>query len=268
MLTSMVCRYEHFETSWYEKWARQLGFFDPTFSRVLSYRKIWEWCGITQVLAERGMLAQGRRGCGFAVGKEPLVSLFASLGADVTATDRAHEHSEARWIETDNHARSAADLYQQEFLDEAAFARRVKFQPADMHSLEGVPAGQFDFVWSSCALEHLGTLSAGAEFVVQAMTLLKSGGVAVHTTEYNVSSNDDTVSAGLDVIYRRRDLEDLARRLRQDLCEVAPFDYDAGKRPYDLDYDVPPYFETGRKHIKLLNQGYVITSCLVIIRKG
>ena len=103
---------------------------------------------------------------------------------------------------------------------------------------------------------------------MKAMTLLKSGGVAVHTTEYNVSSNDDTVSAGLDVIYRRRDLEDLARRLRQDLCEVAPFDYDAGKHPYDLDYDVPPYFETGRKHIKLLNQGYVITSCLVIIRKG
>ena len=44
----------------------------------------------------------------------------------------------------------------------------------------------FDFTWSSCALEHLGTLAAGADFVVAQMDCLRPGGVAVHTTEFLV----------------------------------------------------------------------------------
>ena len=151
---------------------------------------------------------------------------------------------------------------------EATFARRVTFRPVDMRSLGGIKKEQFDFLWSSCAFEHLGSLEAGADFVVQAMDLLKCGGIAVHTTEYNVSSDDDTLAVGPDVIYRKHDLEDLARRLRRHRCGMLPFDYDSGLHRYDLDYDVPPYYQTGRKHIKLVFQDHVVTSCLLIIHKA
>ena len=38
-------------------------------------------------------------------------------------------------------------------------------------------------------------------FIEGAMNLLKPGGIAVHTTEYNVSSNEETIMEGNDVIF-------------------------------------------------------------------
>jgi SAM-dependent methyltransferase len=268
MLKSMVCRYEHFLAPWYEHWAVKLGVYDPGLIQVASYRKYWEYCAIAQALAERGMLARGRTGCGFAVGKEPLVSLFASFGATIWATDLASEQTSEKWMQSGQHADGAADLYRPDLLTEEAFRGRVNFRHVDMRDLDGIPGEVFDFMWSSCAFEHLGTLQAGMDFVANSARLLKPGGVAVHTTEYNVSSNEETVTSGAGVIYRRQDLEKLRDRLRQSGCAVAPFDYDSGEHPYDLDYDVPPYYQSDRKHIKLLVQNYVVTSSLIIIRKS
>ena len=59
----------------------------------------------------------------------------------------------------------------------------MRFRAVDMNDIPPDLRG-FDFTWSSCALEHLGTLRAGADFVVEQMTCLRPGGVAVHTTEY------------------------------------------------------------------------------------
>src|SRR5204862_6154410 len=141
----------------------------------------------------------------------------------------------------------------------ATFEAQVEFRPLDMRDLSGLPRERFDFLWSSCALEHLGTLESGLEFVVRSTQLLKAGGVAVHTTEYNVSSDDDTITNGHTVIYRRRDLERLDRELRRVGCGVAPFDFDAGTHAYDLEFDYPPYKEHGRKHLKLLLGDHVAT---------
>ena len=80
-------------------------------------------------------------------------------------------------------------------MERSAFDSRVQFQPADMRTLEGL-TGKYDFVWSSCALEHLGTLQAGIDFVVKSASMLKPGGVAVHTTEFNVGSNTGTIELG------------------------------------------------------------------------
>jgi Methyltransferase domain len=263
-LTSMVCRYEHFLAPWYKHWALKLGFYEPGGH---IHRKYWEYCAIAQALDERGMLEHDRTGCGFAVGKEPLVSLFASHGPMIWATDLAPERTDGKWIKSGQHADVAADLYRPDLLTEEAFGRHVNFRHVDMRDLAGFPGQAFDFIWSSCAFEHLGTFQAGLDFVVNSTRLLKPGGVAVHTTEYNVSSNEDTVSSGSDVIYRRQDLEKLTDRLRRSDCAVAPFDYDSGEHSYDLNYDIPPYYQSGRKHIKLLFQNYVVTSCLIIIRK-
>ena len=69
------------------------------------------------------------------------------------------------------------------------FAQRVTFRPVDMNALPADLTG-FDFAWSSCALERLGTLEAGMDFVLAQMGCLRPGGVGVHPTEYLVSSNN------------------------------------------------------------------------------
>jgi len=54
----------------------------------------------------------------------------------------------------------------------------------------------FDFCWSASAFEHFGSIDQGLAFIERIIECLKPGGRAVHTTELNVSSNDDTVAEG------------------------------------------------------------------------
>lgn len=118
---------------------------------------------------------------------------------------------------------------------------------------------------SACALEHLGSLEAGARFMVDSAKLLKPGGVALHTTEYNVSSIDETVSTGDTVLYRKSDLERISANLRKEGAGLAPLDLEPGTHPYDLKYDTFPFHEGAKKHLKLELMGYVCTSVLLVV---
>jgi SAM-dependent methyltransferase len=266
----MVCRYEHFNEEWYLRWAARMRL-EPMGEELLRpnrniSRKAWEWCAISEALHERDMLREGRTGLGFAVGREPLPSVFAAQGADVVATDLGADNE--GWTLTNEYARSLEHLYHPNLVDRAAFDRHVSFRSADMSDLGSLEDESVDFVWSSCSFEHLGSLDAGLRFVCEAMRLVRPGGVAVHTTEYNVSSNTDTVEHGNNVIYRKQDIEKLEYSLRSHASALERVDYHAGTHRYDIDYDYPPYFMHGRKHAKLLLHSYVSTSILIIIHKG
>jgi len=102
------------------------------------------------------------------------------------------------------------------------------------------------------------------DFVVAQMACLRPGGVAVHTTEYLVSSNDATVQAGGTVFYRRRDIEELVARLRRAGHDV-DMDYSLGSTPDDVHVDVPPYTDV---HLRTELAGYVTTSLALIVTKG
>jgi SAM-dependent methyltransferase len=255
---------------WYVRWAEILKLEPDSLTldgsvRNIS-RKAWEWCAIAAVLEERAMLEAGRTGLGFAVGNEPLPSAFARHGVSVLGTDLASD--EAGWALTGEHAKSAEHLFHPDLVDRSAFDRCVRFQPADMRDLTGFASASFDFVWSSCSFEHLGSLHAGIQFVLDAMRLVKPGGVAVHTTEFNVGSNTDTWESGGSVIYRKQDIEELGYRLRRTSSGLEQVDFEAGTHRYDIEYDYPPYFKHGRKHVKLLLGPHISTSILLVIRKG
>ncbi len=272
MLTSMVCRSEHFRSDWYGEWAPALPLavygIDTAPQPQRPHRKAWEWCAIGQALQERGMLQAGRTGCGFAVGTEPLPAAFAARGVEVLATDQAATAEADAWRTTGQHAASLDVLYRPELIERPAFDRRVRFRPVDMRDLQLPWNERFDFLWSSCSIEHLGGLVAGMEFVEQSAQLLKPGGWAMHTTEFNVASDDETLATGDSVIYRRRDIRDLDYRLRRVGCGLSRCDFYAGDEPADLDYDLPPYGQTERQHVKLLLGGHVTTSMLLIVRRG
>ena len=268
MLISMACRYEQFLTDWYVKWCTALGYQAEVSPQVVvSYRKIWEFAAIIQALQERDMLAPGRKGLGFAVGQEPLSSFFANRGVEILATDLPDD-IEGHWTQTGEHAASLNALLHDGLVSAEDFRRLVRFTPVNMNDLAALPNGEYDFLWSSCAMEHIGNLEKGTEFVKNSMRLLKPGGVAVHTTEFNCSSNDATVEEGWNVIYRRRDIERLANELRLMRCGMETLDFGIGTHAYDIDYDEPPYFTRSIPHIKLLIDGHVSTSFLMVIQKG
>jgi SAM-dependent methyltransferase len=265
MLGSIVCRQEQFEEPWYREWETRMGLNPKPGDPVLN-RKPWEFAAVAQTLRERGMLEPGKRGLGFAVGTEPLPSLFASFGVEVVATDLQPRSRTARiWRRSNQHGDCAQALFKPDLIEQAAFDQRVCFMFVDMNGRWPWKDGSFDFVWSCCAFEHLGSLAAGLRFVERAAKLLRPGGVAAHTTEYNCSSNEGTVEKGPGVIYRRRDIERLDHRLRSGgRCLACP-DFWVGDGEHDRRFDIPPYFSGGRQHVKLEIDGYVATSMLVTV---
>ncbi len=258
MLKCQACTQATLTSSAFRRWTGEL-----RESPENMHRKIWEWDYIAQALHERGMLAPRRRGLGFAVGREPLAALFASYGCDVVATDAdSAEALRSGWAQSGQHAASAADLNARGICPADVFARAVTFRAVDMTRIPADLTG-FDFVWSSCAIEHLGTIALGRRFMTEMMRCLKPGGVAVHTTEFNVSSNADTIEAGHDVIFRKRDLVEMAAELLALGYEVRPFDFSVGNHPIDQFVDQPPY--KGQPHLKLRLGPFVSTSFGLIV---
>ncbi|HEY5257668.1 MAG TPA: class I SAM-dependent methyltransferase [Candidatus Baltobacteraceae bacterium] len=266
MLDSVVCRQAHFETDWYREWETRLDI-GPKGGQPTYHRKPWEFAAVAQTLRERGKLHAGMRGLGFAVGTEPLPALFAAHDVEVVATDLApSDLRKTDWARTNQHSDSTADLYRPDIVDPERFKKLVRFEYADMNGKWPWPEGSFDFVWSCCAFEHTGSLEKGVRFVLRSSKLLKPGGIGVHTTEYNCSSNDKTVRKGEAVIYRRRDIEDLDRRLRIEnrACLAKP-DFWPGDGEHDRNYDTPPYFTSGKQHIKFDFWHHVCTSMLLTV---
>ena len=259
MLRSCMCTQAQLESRMFQAWGARLG----ERPRHL-HRKVWEYCYISQALDERGLLGPGRRGLGFAVGQEPLPAMFASLGCDVVATDLdATEAGAQEWAARGMHADSLEALNGRGLCEPALFRERTSFRFVDMRALPPVAElGRFDFIWSACALEHLGTLERGEHFIFQSLRYLRPGGVAVHTTEYNVASNTSTITAGQSNIFRRQDLERIGADLRW-MGYGVDLDFADGDRPGDGVVDPWPY--TGEVHLKLLLEGYVATSFGLII---
>lgn len=263
---SSICQFEHFNSDWYARWAPHIGAVAGVDVNIpASYRKSWEWAAILEGISSRGMMFEGAKGLGFAVGQEPLSSVIAARGPTILASDFVEGQ---HWSESNEHAASLDALYWPGEITRELFNQRVSFRPINMAELSGLPSNEYEFLWSSCAFEHIGTLDDGLDFVVEAMRCLKPGGVAFHTTEINISSNDDTIADGGNCIYRKRDIELLDRRLRKIRCGLEPIDWNPGAHSYDLDYDHPPYFQNGKVHIKLEMDGHITTSFLLIAHKG
>ncbi len=212
------------------------------------------------------MLRPGRRGLGFAVGAEKLPALFASRGCEITATDLPGDDERRNlWAKTGQWVGELEALSRKRICDPEAFRERVTYRPVDMNHIPP-DLGGFDFTWSTCSFEHCGSLELGQTFLERQMDCLVPGGVAVHTTEFNLSSNDATVADGPCVIYRLRDIEEVCGRLTAAGHAVEPIDIDPGDHPLDTYIDEPPYGNV--KHLRLNLWGHASTSIAIIIRKA
>lgn len=255
---SRICTQAQVREPWFTAWCRVLG------EKPRAHRKLWERAYVAHVLDTLGLLAPGTRGLGFAVGREPLVALFAGRGCRVVATDLPPGAREARaWRVSGQLGQDLGDLRRDSLCDPNRFDELVTWRPVDMRSVPDDLRG-FDFCWSACALEHLGSLEAGMSFVERSLGTLRPGGVAVHTTEYNLGSDDGTVATGPTVLYRERDLLELAGRLEGTGHQVAALSLSPGNGVLDEYVDVPPY--SAEPHIRVWLRSFVTTSLAVVVR--
>lgn len=282
-LGSRACRQADIEHDWLRHWCGRLGIW-PAY-----HRKVWEVCFIAQAAWEAGALAPGRRALGFAVGREPLPSLLAAAGVDVVATDLPARDRRAReWVRTGQNAGAGGAaaarraLFRPDLIDAESFDARVAFRAVDMRRIPpNLLDGGFDLVWSACAMEHLGGLGRGADFVLRTMRCLRPGGVAVHTTEFNLDEAGGTLRRGGTVLYQRRHLDALAQRLAEAGHLMVPLDSMAGEGgPLDAFVDLPPFGDAPSEgdapaataagfsapHLRLSIRGYPATSVGILVR--
>lgn len=254
MLRSAFCTYEQLHSEEFQTWIRALG-----RSQERPHRKDWELGFIAAKFFARKPVRSSTKLLGFGVGVEPLPALFAAHGYSVLATDRPDEVPEWRG----QHSTRVESLERYDLLDDAAKSR-ITFQSVDMKAIPESLHGQFDFVWSTSSMEHLGSLSEAERFVGESLKCLKPGGVAVHITEasvYPLDSMPDDRGTVFFTVPRLYALLDRYGAYGGDDLDTRGF----GSHPADYYVDVAPY--TGAAHLKLLVDGFVTTSVALVFHK-
>ena len=260
------------ESDWVAHWCAELRV------PMIFHRKLWELAYLLQALHENGHIVPGARGLGFGCGEEPIPSYLAAHGVAVTVTDLAADAAQASgWAATGQHATSPDQAYRANLVDRATFDRLVNLRTVDMTAIPADLAG-YDFCWSICALEHLGSIAKGLAFIENAMATLRPGGLAVHTTEFNIAPDGPTIDDWATVLFKREHFTALAERLTAAGHTVAPLDFDIGDKPMDRFIDLPPWshdlpaewqrWHGQPAHLKIAFDGFVSTCFGLVIRKA
>ncbi len=254
--TSQLCTCNQFKESIYSDWCAKLHY------KPVLHRKQWEYIYILQSLKHCGVFYPGARGLGFGTGREPLPSCMAAAGISVIATD-APPNTAKEWSNSKQYTECLDTLFYEDVVEASLFKRFVRFEYADMNSIPD-SYREVDFCWSSCCLEHLGSIEKGIKFIENSLKTLRPGGVAVHTTEFNLSSNDETLEEGETVLFRMRDMKRLAYRLTAAGYNIRPFNFFPGSDDIDAFIDLPPYNHS--PHLKLQLSRFVTTSIGIIVQ--
>jgi hypothetical protein len=260
LTTSPRCRAAFWQEAWFQARLQDLGL--PT-DRL--HRKYFEMACIAQVYYER--IGYEGTACGFGVAHEPIPAELAACGCDVLVSNIAADTPEGRaWAAGGQHATALEGLPYAHVLSRARFLARTRWRDVDMRTLPS-DLGQFDLLWSSCALEHLGSRAAGLHFIIAAAQHLLPGGWAVHTTELNCSSTTHTIDSASTVLFVEPDLVWLGARLQQDGVTLLPLDLAPGTDPRDQIVDGPPY--QGDVHLNVEYRGFTTTCvALIMTREG
>src|SRR5947209_247307 len=195
------------ESDWVAYWASELQI--PVFY----HRKVWELAYVLQALYEERCIENGKRGLGFGCGVEAIPSYLASRGVHVTVSDLPPEARQREgWESSNQHAASLEQAFHAHLIDRDRFDALVTHRFIDMKAIPGEVTG-YDFCWSVCAMEHVGSIEQALAFVENALKTLRPGGVAVHTTEFNFLNERETIDNWNTVLPQRRHFEALASRL-------------------------------------------------------
>ncbi len=265
-----ACQGRHFQDPRFMHWAEVLGFDD------FPQRKAWEFAAIMETALLGGVLAEGKTAIGFGVGTEPITAALAAHGVRVTATDLPSSgDTTSEWAASLQHAASIDQLRFPGICNDEILNELVSFVPVDMNDLpETVTADSYDFVWSSCVIEHLGTPKLGFDFVLKSAELLAPGGMMIHTTEYELTNKEITQDYGHCAVYRAADFLELAQQFRE-LGFAVNIDLGISlampEERWISSFEIPGAYESGYEepaHLRLVIGDSISTSFAITVRRG
>lgn len=246
------------------------------------HRKQWEFFVISREILKHFNTIEGKNGLGFAVGQEILLEYFVKKGAKIIGTDLDINNANASdWKNTNQHL---SNFNLRGIVDKNIFDNSFTMDYVDMNNIpKKYLNSKFDFIWSSCALEHLGSIKNGLDFIKNSLGCLKSGGIAVHTTEYNLLSETEHCDHKYSSIYSKHDLLTLKNELELLGYKVLPINFNRENNPINNYVDTPNYCDgksvklceeimknpQNKCHINLLiHNRYVSTSIYIVIIKN
>ena len=259
MLNCSLAKWSDFNTKWFED------ILEETNHKKKPYRKLWEYNLCIQAFKERNLLQPGNKGLVFGVGSEWTVSYFANKGCKIVATDMSSNNEKANsWIKGNQLCTSLEQLYNPNLISRDKFDKLVSFENVDMNNIPQRLNG-FDFCWSLCALEHLGSGNHGFDFILNSLKCLKPGGWAFHTTEFDINSDCDIYETVDNVFYRKQEIETLVELLENKGFYIEPRNYELGNHINDYpNYEIQP----DKRRLKLFSAiDHLVTSISLIIYK-
>ena len=243
------------------------------------HRKQWEFFVIQKEIMEHyDFSIVDKQGLGFAVGQEVLIPYFVSKGAIIIGTDLDPNKEESKgWIETNQHLSNNIPL--KGIISENEFKKNFKTDFVDMNDIPKEYFNEnFDFIWSSCSLEHLGSTQKGFDFIFNSLKCLKPGGIAVHTTEYNLGSTTDHFEHPTSCVYSKVMILDLINKLEHIGYNVKPIQFEREDNAINNHVDSYPYvngktFDSCSKiltdyensHLNLLIHGDIISTSIYFV---
>lgn len=273
MLRPTDCIAKDFNSAWYKKWAKIVGF------PVAKHPKFWEIAAIAEVLESRGYLKPGKKGLGMGVGTEQLASVFAAKGVTVLATDQDPNQEKADKWDNGQLAGNLDNLFYEHIVDEKTFRKNVRYEHHDMTAYLPKYKNKFDFVWHNCVIGHLGSLEASVKQLKDSANYLKEDGTLVFTTELNLASLEETFEDNSDtVIWRLKDLEKLFLEMAELGMVAERFELRLGSDKYDtrVNYNhfnglsISPterLNDPTASEIKIPFAKYVLTQIILVFKK-
>lgn len=219
------------------------------------HRKKWEFAYVADAVLQRKTALETLSAIGFGVGSEPIPAWLVRRGIKVIATDLPSEE----WAASGQNSDSLTQLYRPSIIPNDVLSTRCEFLPLDMNSIPSHLHGIFDISWSCGSLEHIGGIEKGKQFILNQMKCLRPGGIAIHTTEFNLTSDYYTIHQSNLCAFRGLDFSDIERRLRAQGDKLIGLDLSKPDLVPTLDGDLHPALSIG---------GYTITSFALIIRRG
>jgi len=228
-----------------------------------------EYVFVSRIIDAIGLISAGggKKALGFAVGEERTVPFFAKHQVNVVATDLPpNDPQVAGWGGTHQHMSGAVEaMPRYGHVTKKQMREYVTQEWLDMNQMEKsdvwkTQLGSFDFVWSVCSVEHVGSIKLALEAMINSLQFLKLGGTAVHTTEFNLNQLVDTMDGPGTVIFRQSDAESLRACALRKGYEMPEICYDPGDGPIDMTVDLPPYHHDN--HLKLFLDNKYISTCI------
>lgn len=229
-----------FHTDWYQTWKQKLNLGDHI------HRKCWEIATICETLASAGMLNTNKKGIGYGVGNEPLLTLFTKMGCTILATDGLP----STWSTMNDQFHT--------------INQTIETRIVDMNWIQGaVQPNHYDFSWSICSMDHCGSTWLTKRFLLNQMNCLKKGGIATHTAEYTI--NTELPKIGTTTWLTWEDILDIQQLMTACGHHPAPIDWFIGDTLEDHIIDKIPY--NGKIHIKCETHNRWGTCVIITARK-